>query len=513
MTLRHVAVIGAGVAGLVAALDLAANGVRVTVFERAAAPGGKLREVRIGGVAIDAGPTVFTMRWIFDEIFADAGTSLAAHLDLQRVELLARHAWDGEERLDLWADLDRAAEAIGAFAGPEEGRRYRRFCARSREIYATLEQTFIRSARPSMAGLFRGGCIRRLGELKRTAPFATLWNALGEYFNNSRLRQLFGRYATYCGSSPFLAPATLMLIAHVEREGVWLIAGGMYRLAEALSQVAENLGVAFRYCSEVSEIVIAGGRPTAIRLAAGERIDADAVVVNADIAAIAAGRFGSAVAGAAPGLARSNRSLSALTWALLAETRDFPLSRHTVFFSADYAAEFSDILIRRRLPAAPTVYVCAQDRDDKDGVAPPGRERLLCIVNAPATGDAQPFTASEIRECEIQTFDLFERCGLRVQRRPETTRLTTPADFERLFPATGGALYGQAVHGWAASFRRPHARSPIPGVYLAGGSVHPGPGVPMAALSGRAAAASLLADSVSRTGSVRMVMRGGISTR
>lgn len=495
MSLRHVAIIGAGVAGLVAALDLAAHGVRATVFERAPTPGGKLHEVAVDGVKIDAGPTVFTMRWVFDEIFADAGTSLDAHLNLRPVEILARHAWSATERLDLWADRERGVEAIAAFAGPREARGYREFCARAAAVYATLEQSFIRAAYPSMAGLFRGGGIRRLDDLRRTAPFATLWSALGEYFHDPRLRQLFGRYATYSGSSPFLAPATLMLIAHVERDGVWLVRGGMYRLAEALARVGETLGVAFRYGSEVGEIVFAGDRPSAIVLASGERVAADAVIINADAAAVAAGRFGPVAAVAAPVAAPSTRSLSALTWALLAETEGFPLLRHTVFFSADYAAEFDDILIKRRLPVAPTVYVCAQDRDDKNWASSPAAERLLCLVNAPPTGDTAPFTASEVSECETRVFRLLERCGLRVRRRPETTRVTTPADFERLFPATGGALYGRAVHGWAAVFRRPHARSTISGVYLAGGSVHPGPGVPMAALSGRAAAACLMADS------------------
>jgi 1-hydroxycarotenoid 3,4-desaturase len=512
MTARHVAVVGAGVAGLVAAVALAARGVRVTVFERAATPGGKLREVEIDGQRLDVGPTVFTMRWVFDEIFADAGTELAAHLDLQPIEILARHAWPGGQQLDLWADLDRASEAIAAFAGPEEGRRYRRFCADARAVYTTLEQPFIRAARPTLSGLLRGGGVWRLGQLKRTLPFTRLWDALGAYFHDPRLRQLFARYATYCGSSPFLAPATLMLIAHVEREGVWLVKGGMYRLAEVLAGVAETLGAGFRYCAEVNEIRIAAGRPTAIGLTSGEQIAVDAVVINADVAAISAGRFGSAVAKALPGGMSATRSLSALTWAMLGETAGFPLLRHTVFFSTDYAAEFDDIFIRRRLPRVPTVYVCAQDRDDT-ATPPQRRERLLCLVNAPATAAAGAFSPSEISECESRTFHLLAQCGLQLHRRPELTRLSTPRDFARLFPETAGALYGQALHHWTTSFRRPHARTPIAGVYLAGGSVHPGPGVPMAALSGRAAAASLLADLALPTRSRPTATHGGILTR
>ena len=191
-----------------------------------------------------------------------------------------------------------------------------------------------------------------------------------------------------------------------------------------------------------------------------------------------------------------------------------------LFFSNDCAEEFADIFERQRLPAAPTVYVCAQDRGD-DGVAPGGAERLLMIVNAPATGDTRPFTPEELTRCEAQTFKLMARCGLQVQRQPEFTQLTTPQGFEQLFPATGGALYGQASHGWAASFSRPGARSRLPGLYLAGGSVHPGPGVPMAALSGRQAAASVMADRPAAQLSSRhstsplppAVTPGGTSTR
>jgi 1-hydroxycarotenoid 3,4-desaturase len=198
---------------------------------------------------------------------------------------------------------------------------------------------------------------------------------------------------------------------------------------------------------------------------------------------------------------------------MAAETEGFPLLRHNVFFSADYAAEFTDIFRHARLPAAPTVYVCAQDRGDRDGPGPGRPERLLCLVNAPAAGDSRPFAPQEIEPCAERAFSLLERCGLLVHRRHENTKVTTPAGFERLFPATGGALYGKASHGWRASFERPGVRSRVPGLYLAGGSTHPGPGVPMAALAGRAAAASLLSDLASTSRWSRTATPGGTSTR
>jgi len=194
-----------------------------------------------------------------------------------------------------------------------------------------------------------------------------------------------------------------------------------------------------------------------------------------------------------------------------ARTQGFPLERHNVFFDDDYASEFSDIFRARQLPQRGTVYVCAQDRGGVAG--PAGAERLLCLVNAPAEGDRRAFDALETDPCEQRSLDLLRRCGLQIDMTPQQVTLTTPRDFHRLFPASGGALYGQATHGWMSSFRRSASTSRLPGLYLAGGGVHPGPGVPMAALSGQLAAATLMARLDSTSRSRRVLISGGTSTR
>jgi 1-hydroxycarotenoid 3,4-desaturase len=490
----RVAVVGAGIAGLVSALELARAGHEVRVFERQSAPGGKMRRIMAGGRPVDAGPTVFTMRWVFERIFGDAGAVFADEVRLQPLRILARHSWNDSERLDLFASVDESADAIGVFAGAREADGFRQFCVRARDIYNTLEEPFIRSPQPTPISLALGAGLRGLGDMWRISPFSTLWNALGDHFRDPRLRQLFGRYATYCGSSPFDAPATLMLVAHVEQEGVWIIEDGMFALAAALARLAEANGAVFSYNTEVEEVLARGNGVSGLRLRNGETVEADSVIVNADCAAVAAGLLGRSVAGTVSQLRRDQRSLSAMTWVMNAKADGFPLIRHNVFFSSDYAAEFDDIFRRARLPREPTVYVCAQDRSDDPAEFAGGPERLLVLVNAPATGDTDLYAGAEVAECEERTFSLLQRQGLSVDRASAQTVLTTPTGFNQLFPATGGALYGAASHGWMASFSRPGGKTRIPGLYLAGGSVHPGPGVPMAALSGWLAAAQLAVD-------------------
>ena len=384
-----------------------------------------------------------------------------------------------------------------------------------------------------MALVARAG-FSKLPDILKIGAEKTYWSALSSQFSDPRLRQLFGRYATYNGSSPFAAPATLMLIAHVEAAGVYLIRGGMHSLAKALADLAERCGAKIRYGAPVEAIEAQAGRVEGLRLKNGERIEADLVLSNTDVGALAEGYLGAAARAAvdAP-LARDERSLSALTIAMFAKTSGLEILHHNVFFSDDYAREFDQILRGRRLPDDPTVYLCAADRDGSGRRMVEGPERLFVIVNAPPDGTSPErvppvggavdkgsrqstpanFSKDEVDQCVKAVFSRLQASGLQVALQPDSMRLSTPSDFERSFPGTGGALYGRASHGPTASFRRPPARTKLKGLYLCGGSAHPGAGLPMAALSGKLAAQAMLADHASTSPLLRAATPGGMWTR
>ena len=495
MTARHAIVIGAGAGGLAAGIDLARSGFRVTMLERAATPGGKMHRREVDGRAVDGGPTVLTMRSIFEQLFLDAGAQLEDRLTLLESPIIARHAWSHGGVLDLYPDPEHSRQSIETFAGSEDASGFERFYAQSARIHKTLSETFMTAPKPDPVTLV-GRVLRRHhpSSLMAARPAPNLWRALGQFFKDERLRQLFARYATYVGSSPLSTPATLMLIAHVELEGVWLVDGGMHRLAQAMAELGQELGIELHLNTHVSEVLVKGGRAAGVRLEDGTSLPADAIVFNGDTNALATGQLGEEAMRAVKPRPLQKRALSALTWCIKGSSSGFDLDHHNVFFESNYPSEFNTIFSERDVPTKPTVYLCAQDRGPNGSLN--GSERLLMLVNAPADGDEQSWSEEKVTRARDNAMAVLNRCGLNLSFRDSDCVSTTPTDWHGRFPGTGGSLYGGASHGIWSSFTRPGARSRLRGLYLSGGSVHPGPGVPMATLSGRLAASAVLRDIV-----------------
>lgn len=486
----EVVVVGAGVGGLACAIDLAARGRRVRILEKEKALGGKARLVKVGDSSVDGGPTVLTMLWVFEELFEHAGQSLRASLPLERVERLARHRWSSGQELDLFADKKRSADAIADVFGAREAQAYLRFCDDAKTIFELSENAFLRSQRLSLPGVAKEFGARGLAALARLDSHRTMWRSLEKRFREPKLQQLFGRYATYVGSSPYETPATLNLIAHVEADGVYRAHGGMRGLINALVELAESLGITVEREAEVKRLVTDGGRIRGVETAGGFR-PAAAVVFNGDVSAIGTGLLGNSTANVVKATPPAGRSLSAVTWAMEARAEGMELVHHNVLFSDNYSSEFKTLFHEGKIPAEPTVYVCAQDRGDESSAKE--SERMLVLINAPPNGDRpERWSDTERERCTKAMTEVLRKTGLVLH--PTAVTQTTPVEFAALYPATGGALYGPRWRGARSVLARTGAATAIPGLYLAGGSVHPGPGIPMAALSGRRAAERVHAD-------------------
>ncbi len=480
-------VIGGGVGGLSAALRLAAAGVKTTLVERSDHLGGKLRTLTVGEHEVPAGPTVTTMPWVFEELFAAAGARLDDHVRLRRIDPIARHVFADGSVLDLHSDEQRSAAAIERFAGAREAEgylRFRRYCAR---IYDAVVGPFMRRPPPKLGDFFSLRALREAAALTKIDAMRSMWSALGDFFEDPRLTALFGRYATYVGSNPTRAPATLHVIAHVEAAfGVHAVEGGFESLPRAIAARFVALGGEVRLRADAARVLVSGGGVTGVELADGERLGADVVVFGGEPEAL------ERMLGATSVPPRSDPSLSAFLVLAVAEGLGPSLAHHTVFFPERYLSEHEDLFDRRRTPRDPTVYVCARDRGASDSLPPAKGERLLLLTNAP--GGAS-FPTSEDQACRTLLLETLARRGLPLSQAITAERIVTPRHWAALHPESGGSIYGQAQSSpWAALQRPSNAHPKVKGLYRVGGSTHPGAGVPMVALSADIAVTQALAE-------------------
>jgi phytoene desaturase len=481
--MADVVVVGAGVGGLAAAARLASAGHRVTVCEQAEHVGGKLGLVERDGFRFDTGPSLLTMPHVFADLFAATGARLTDVLELEPLEPLARYRFPDGTILGASGDLevmtDRLDEALGAGAGAD----WRRFVARAERMWQAVRGPFLESPLRGARDLARYAL--RASDLVAVAPHRSLRDLGRRYLRDPRLRMLLDRYATYAGSDPRRAPAALATVPYVEQAyGGWYVKGGLYRLGEAIAERAAERGAVLRTNTDVAAIEQAGGRVAGVRLADGERLRADVVVANADAAHV----YGDLVAGpqaqaARRRLARATPSLSGFVL-LLGVRGDTPgLAHHNVLFPADYDAEFDALFGPAPQPVPdPTLYVAVPP---DPAVAPPAHEAWFVLVNAPRQGQVDWDAPGLAQGYGDRLLDLLAARGLDVRERVVVRETITPADLERRTRAVGGAIYGTSSNGARAGFLRPANRSPVAGLFLVGGSSHPGGGLPLVALSAR----------------------------
>ncbi len=484
-------IIGAGIGGLSAAIRLAAQGRRVLVLEKNAAVGGKMGEFRAEGFRWDIGPSVITMRPVFEELFRSAGREMEDLLRFEPADPLTRYFYPDGTRLDIRRDLSATLEQIGQLELKDvEG--YQAFLRYAAELHRITGPIFIYDQPPRLSSLLRvaPGDIFKVDGLRR------MQQAIDSFVRSPQLRQLLGRFATYVGASPYLAPATLNVIAHVElNQGVWYPEGGIYAIARALERLALDMGVEIRRECPVTGILLDGERASGVRLADGEQLPAAAIIANLDVSLV----YGTLLPQKSPIRKRLRRleaqepSCSGFILLLGVRGEHPELAHHNIFFSSDYPREFQQIFRQGEPPDEPTIYVAISSKSTP-GDAPAGCENWFVLVNAPALDERWDWEAQGEAYAQ-NVLDWLARRGYDLRSKLVCLRRITSLEIEQMTGARRGALYGASSNTRWAAFLRPHNRCPdVAGLYFAGGTAHPGGGVPLAALSGKVASQLLVQD-------------------
>ncbi len=487
VAVADIAVVGGGVGGLAAGIRLRAAGHEVALFERNPVVGGKLASRSVDGFTFDTGPSLLTLPEVFDDLLAVAGTSLAEVLAPVRLDPICRYRWPDGSGFDHPAGRDAAVTAVEAFS-PGQGPPFAGYLNHGRKVWEVARRTFFTGPLESPVELVRR--MRSPADLWGIDPLRTLDARARAWFSDPRLVQWAGRYATYSGSSPYAAPATLSCIPWIEQSsGSWYIPGGLGRLAAALGQVAVDLGVQVRTGVEVEAVRAGAESVRGVRLTGGEAVDADVVVANVDATHLYADLLPDD--GALRRVRRAPVSSSGFALLVAVEGHTEGLAHHNVAFSADPAEEFAAIFDRRQAPTDPTVYLCVSSVSDW-AQAPEGCENWFLLVNVPpASAVAWNAEADRYRD---HLLAVVAGRGWDLSGRIRSVEAITPIDIAERYRSWQGAIYGTSSNGRRAAFLRPANRGPRRGLYLVGGSIHPGGGLPLVAMSGAIVAAMVERD-------------------
>ncbi len=467
---RGVVVIGGGIGGLTAATRLAARGFSVDLFEQQPMLGGKMSRRSFDGCTFDTGPSLLTMPFVFEEFFASVGTSLEQELSLVRIDPQCKYHWSDGSTLSAHDSIDELSAAFATF-NADDANAVRAYMEHARRVYESTKDVFIFNDFAGIVEFFKWRNLPLLAELRSLRFTQTLHNLHAEYFRDERIIQLFDRFATYNGSSPYLAPATLMVIPHVERAfGAWYPIGGMYTVAEAYERVARRHGVRIHTSTSVHRILQRNGRVQGVALVDGTIVEANHVISNCDEYLTRTMLLGETRK------EPTDRSCSGYVIMMSVDKSLHGLAHHNVFFSNDYRNEFNDIFSKRVLPADMTVYLSRSCHTDPPQAAP-DRENWFLLMNAPATSDAAPERYADQVLARLRTFGVDPNV-----RHIETM---TAADIERNTMSYRGALYGSSSNSMFSAFLRPRMRSTrVRNLWYVGGSAHPGGGVPLVTISG-----------------------------
>ncbi|MGF1483442.1 MAG: phytoene desaturase family protein [Opitutales bacterium] len=488
MSERPVAVVGGGLAGLSAAIHLRAAGARVVLFEKNESLGGKCNRLAHDGHHFDTGPSLLTLPDVLGSVFSAAGQRLEDHLELIRLSPACRYFFADGLRFDAPGDHEGFRTGVAEHF-PDALAGFDRFWKYSKNLWQGAGQLFLFHPFEART-LLRVSPQQALAGLKALRPW-TLRDCLEAFFSEPHLLQLFSRYATYNGSDPWRTPATFAVIAYAEMAfGSWHPKGGLYAMIQALTTLAEKLGVDIRIGDPVSEVRFEGNRPIGVVSERSGLMDTAACVVAMD--AVSA-LTGAVLAGHPNAEAHRRRyaqveaSGSGFVRLMALESPRPDLACHNVFFCEDYPREFREIFDAPRPLSEPTIYVSVPSKVDAT-VAPAGKENWFVLVNAPSLDRHGDWPEAYGEAIEQQ---LWQRLGEGAATQVTWTKDLPPTFLQQRYNAWHGSIYGPSSNGLLSAFRRVRNRGLSPNLAFAGGSAHPGGGIPLALLSGRMAAEAL----------------------
>lgn len=491
---KRVLVMGAGLGALSGAIRLARMGFEVHVYEKNAHAGGKLNERRLGAYRFDTGPSLLTMPFVIDELFQFAGVARAEKLAFDPIDPICRYFFADGAVLDASGDLAKMQAALAKFS-THDARAYESFLRYSRRIYERTAEVFLYSPLHEFTKLLSRKNLGTLLRLHEIDPLRTVHQGVSRFFEEERVVQLFDRYATYNGSNPYRAPATLNIIPHVEYTlGSYYIRGGMYRLAEALLELAEHVGVQMHFTAPVQKILHDGKRVTGLQIE-NEKLAADYVLCGGDVV-VAHEQFLEGFARRRKKLARLEPSCSGLVFLWGVKKKHEALAHHNILFARDYKKEFEQIFEQRVPPDDPTIYVAITSKSDPEH-APAHGENWFVLLNMPYLTSTMNWKKA-LPKVRAITLEKLRRAGFDIADSIEAEDVITPESFYELYGSNRGSIYGISSNSRSTAFKRPANRSrELRGLYFAGGSTHPGGGIPLVLLSGKIAA-ELIAETASR---------------
>jgi phytoene desaturase len=483
MPQKKAIVIGAGIAGIATAIRLAIKGDAVQVFEANSYAGGKLSEFEQDGFRFDAGPSLFTMPQYVDELFRLAGKEPKLYFTYTKLDVVCHYFYPDGTHLKAYANEQQFAAEVSTQTG-EPASSTQKYYGNSSRIYDITNHVFLEQSLHRLQTYLNSKTLKSILRLFQIDAFRTMHQANQSFFNDKRLVQFFDRYATYNGSNPYKAPATLNVIPHLEQHyGAYFPDGGMYSITCSLVKLAKELGVIFHYNSPVDEIVLKGKMVEGVRMN-GDLHTADVVVSNMDVWFTYRKLLAAHPQLFPEKILKQERSSSALIfyWGV---NKQFPqLDLHNIFFSASYEAEFNTIWNEKGIYQDPTVYLNISSKFKADD-APAGCENWFTMINVPAnTGQNWDQLITEARQNIIQK--LSAQLGEDIAPLIINESILDPRSIESKTSSYQGSLYGTSSNSQFAAFLR-HANrsSKVKNLYFCGGSVHPGGGIPLALLSGK----------------------------